>query len=329
MTDYSINIQNLSQRESFADASKEELRVLLTLISTDGRIADAETLASLAHTSRARAAASIAFWEDAGVIVAKDRIETRDDNLTEEYKCDDDPEESAAKIAHDIKDKGLASLLSECARLMDKPMLSTTETKKIVNVYVQYALNEEYIITLAAFLKEQNKLTAVRLASDAEHLVKKGIDCVEELEIYITKKAKIDDASWQYKKFFAIYDRPLSPDETARAEKWFSIFCYSEQIIGLAYSITTKNKGKLEIAYMDSIITSWHESGCRTVAECEAMNEKFKEDWKAENLERNGAEGRPASRRAAKEKPRYGDFNVQDAFAKALERSYGSSDQEN
>ena len=207
---------------------------------------------------------------------------------------------------------------------MGKPMLSTSETKKIVNVYVQYGLNEEYIITLAAFLKEQNKLTAVRLAADAERLVKKGIDCTEELEIYVSKTAKLSDAEWQYKKFFAIYDRPLSPDETERAEKWFCTYGYSEEIIGLAYSITTKNTGKLEISYMDSILTGWYNSGCKTVADCEAQNEKFKEGWKSDSLNADNASA--PSRRKTKEKPRYGEFDVADAFAKALERSYGASD---
>ena len=327
MTDYSIDINNLSLKESFADASKEELRVLLTLISTDGKITDTESLAKLSRTSRARAAASLAFWEDAGVIFERAPSKESDSNVKEEYKTEDAPEESAEKIAKDIKDRGLASLLSECARLMDKPMLSTAETKKIVNVYVQYALNEEYIITLAAFLKEQNKLTAVRLASDAENLVKKGIDCVEELEIYIAKKVKLSDAEWQYKKFFAIYDRPLSPDESERAEKWFSTFGYSEEIIGLAYSITTKNKSKLEMPYMDSIITGWYNSGCKTLVDCEAENEKFREDWKSENLSQ-GASPSASPRRKTKEKPRYGDFDVADAFAKALERSYGACDDE-
>ena len=324
MTEYSINVYKLSEKESFADASKEELRVLLCLISTDGKFSDAEELASLARTSRARAAASIAFWEDAGVISEKNSSGAPEGNIIEEYKLREEPEESAESVAKDIKDKGLASLLSECAFLMGKPMLSTAETKKIVNVYVQYALNEEYIVTLAAFLKEQNKLTATKLAADAERLAKKGIDCTEELEIYITNSAKQNEAHWKYKRFFEIYNRPLSTEEAARAEKWFAEFGYSEEIVGLAYSITTTSKGSLEIPYMDSIITSWHTGGCKTLADCEAAKEKFRAEWKAENAK----DASTTSRRKQKEKPRYGDFDVSDAFARALERSYGDSDDE-
>ena len=249
MKEYSVNILNLSEKDSFQDASKEELRVLLAIISAGGRFEDSDHLARLAKTSRARAAASLAFWEDAKVITEGKAEIAAETTVKAEYENDEIPEQSAKEVAKEIKDKGLASLLSECALLMGKPMLSSAETKKIVNVYSQYALNEEYIITLAAFLNEQNKLTAVRLANDAERLAKKGIDCVEELEIYIAKKARTTDSDWQYKHFFAIFDRPLSDDESERAERWFSTYGYSEEIVGLAYSITTKNKGKLEIAY--------------------------------------------------------------------------------
>ena len=325
MTEYTINIFKVTERECFADASKEELRVLLALISVNGLFSDGEQLADLAHTSRARAIASLAFWEDGGVITEKKKAQKTDGNITEEYENDEESEESAAKIALEIKDKGLSSLLSECALLMDKPMLSTSEVKKIVNIYSQYSLNEEYIITLAAHLKERNKLTAARLVADAEVLAKKGINCVEELEIYIAKKSKLSDSEWQYKKFFGIYDRPLSGEESERAEKWFSTYGYSEEIIGLAYSITTKRKSKLEMPYMDSIITGWYNAGCKTLVDCEAEYEKFKASWKADNA--NGDTPSP-TRKKTKEKPRYGEFDVADAFAKALERSYGTDDEE-
>lgn len=325
MTEYSLNISGLVGKECFTDASREELRVLLAIISEGGRVSDIESLGLISGTSRARAAASIAFWEDAGIIAEKAEDATAD-NVTEEYENDEEPEVSSINVALEIKNKGLSSLLAECARLMGKPLLSSTETKKIVNVYVQYSLNEEYIITLAAFLKERNMLSAMRLVSDAERLVKSGIDCTEELEIYLAKKAKLSEAEWMYKKFFAIYDRPLSEDESERAERWFCTYGYGEGIVGLAYSITTTNKGRLEIPYMDSIVTGWFNSGCKTVEDCRAENEKFKGEWNRQNA--TADESAKPQRRRTKEKPRYGDFDVADAFAKALERSYGSSDDE-
>lgn len=323
MTKYIINTKEISECEGFADASKEELRVLLCLISKNGSFNDCDELATLAHTSKARVIASIAFWQEAGVISQTNNA--FEDNVREEYENDEQPEATLENIAKEIKNKDLASLLSECARLMDKPMLSTTEAKAIVSVYTKHELNEEYIITLAAFLKEQKKLTAARLVRDAEGLVEKGITCLEELEIYLEKAAKQSSAEWEYKRLLGIYGRTLSRDEAERAEKWFYTYGYSEEIIGLAFSITTTVTGKLEISYMDSIINGWYNSGCKTLEDCKAQNEKFKDEKRAENSPGNLTQ---PTRRKQKEKPRYGEFNVADAFSKALERSYGSSDDE-
>lgn len=327
MKHYIINLQGISDRDCFADASKEELRVLVALISKKGGFEDADTLAALSRTSRARAISSLAFWQDSGIILESDAPEKKDSSITEEYESCEEPEKSATEIARSIKDKGLSSLLSEIARLMDRPMLSTSETKRIVTVYTDYALNEEYIITLAAFLKEKDKLTVTKLVSDAERLAKKGLDCVEELEIYLAKRSKLSDAEWRYKKLIGIYDRALSPLESEMAEKWYCVFGYTDEIIGHAFSLTTSRKNKLEIHYMDAILTSWHESGCKTLEECEAAARKFSLDWQEENSKGN-APKRTSGRGKQAEKPRYGEFNVEDAFAKALMRSYGSEENE-
>lgn len=324
---YIINLERLSDKECFRDASKEELRVLLTLISEKGEYEDADALARLSHTSRARAISSLAFWQDSGIILESDSPVIKDSSITEEYETDETPEKSATEIARSIKDKGLSALLSEIARLMERPMLSTSETKKIVTVYTDYALNEEYIITLAAFLKENGKLTVTKLVSDAERLAKKGLDCVEELEIYLAKRSKLSDAEWRYKRLIGIYERALSPIESEMAEKWYCVFGYTDEIIGYAFSITTSRKNKLEIHYMDAILTSWHENGCKTLEECEAAARKFSLEWQEENA-KNDATKKTAGRKKQAEKPRYGEFNVEDAFAKALMRSYGSEENE-
>lgn len=323
---YKINLTRLTERDSFSDASREELRALLALISVRGEIRGAEDLSELAGISKARASASLSFWSEAGVIYEGEEPDKRDSSVTEEYESREEPDKSSEEIARSIKNMGLASLLSEIARLMDRPMLSTAETKKIVTVYTEYALNEEYIITLAAFLKEKERLTAQRLVADAERLVKKGIDSTEELEIYLLKRSRLSDAEWKYKRLVGIYDRALSPLESEMAEKWYCVFGYSDEIIGHAFSITTSKNNKLELPYMDAIITAWHEEGCKTLEDCEAHHRKFSAEWQSQNSSESNSQ--TGSRRKQKEKPRYGEFNVNDAFAKALERSYGEDDEE-
>ena len=317
MTEYVINKGLIANKNILKDASKEELCVLLILVSLDGRISGAEELSELCGTSKARVASALVLWEEMGVIAPK----KADGNVTDEHAHREGAselyEESSEKIAKDIHDHGLASLLSECAILMGKPTLTGAETNKIVSVYTQYSLGEEYIITLAAYLKEKGKLSATRLATEAERLIKIGIDCVEELEKYIAEKENETDVDMEFKHLLGIRNRNLSAKEREYAEKWFSDFGFSVEIIGLAYSYSTVNTDSRALPYMDKLLCGWHEAGCRTAAECEAHYNTHKAEIYSEGS------SAPKSKKKTKEKPRYGEFDINDAFAKALERSYG------
>ena len=70
---------------------------------------------------------------------------------------------------------------------------------------------------------------------------------------------------------------------------------------------------------MDKVLTVWHEAGCKTVEECRAL--AASEKAKAEKDRADSQAARKKSK-TEPEKPRYGDFDINDAFKAALERSY-------
>jgi DNA replication protein DnaD len=79
---------------------------------------------------------------------------------------------------------------------------------------------------------------------------------------------------------------------------------------------TKDSKGDLR--YMDSVLTDWHNAGCKTVSECKARSAaRHYTDKSAEPKKRQKTDA-PT--------PRYGNFDVNDAFKKALERSYGENE---
>ena len=69
---------------------------------------------------------------------------------------------------------------------------------------------------------------------------------------------------------------------------------------------------------MDKVLTHWHEVGCKTLDECIRLNEREHAQMDAERQA-----PKPPSIPRKKPTPRYGDFDVNDAFEKALLRSYG------
>lgn len=323
MTDYSLSLAHLTDKEAFIDASKEELRVLLALIECGGIFTDADALSLAAKTSKARTAASIIYWEESGVITKKDGTENDTvKTVTEEFEervfLGRITERSADIAAREIRDNNLADLLSECAMMMKKPALSTEEAKLISALYTQYALDEEYIITLAAYLSEKDKLTAQRLGAEAERLIKREIDSVDKLLEYLKDKDEEIGEEWEFKKLVGIQNRNLTKKEKEYIKRWYLEFAFGNEIISEAFSISGKLGNQINCSYMDKILTRWHEAGCRTVNECKILSERDKAEMDAQAQEK-----KPPSIPRKKPTPRYGEFDVNEAFEKALLRSYG------
>lgn len=324
MTKYKVTPLSVTDRDAFTEASREELRVLIALIERGGRVESEAELAALAKTSRARAGASLVFWEEAGVISAASDTPT----VTEEFdgaiqsieeKMKDAAEKPAVEVASDIRDSALKGLIRECALLMEKPTLSTPEARKISALYKDFSLGEEYILTLAAHISEKGKLTAGRLENEAIRLLGKDITTVEELERYISKKENETGAEWEFRNLVGIYNRNLSKKELALVKKWYYDFGYSNEVVGEAYDTAVFNTGKVSLPYMDKLLTHWHELGAKTLEECRKISDAEREEMRAKEKEKTP----PKLPRAKKETPRYGDFDVNDAFEKALLRSYG------
>ena len=80
------------------------------------------------------------------------------------------------------------------------------------------------------------------------------------------------------------------------------------------------SKADYTYSYMDTLLTRWHECGCKTYEECKRQSEidraRISDEMKREN-----APQRDTSKTKAPT-PKYGDFDPDEAFARALERSY-------
>ncbi len=304
------------------EATREELLVLSAVALSECGL-DGEAAAKAVGVSKARAVSALALWLEAGAVIPFEGENAEDSSIDapaieEEFEprvqIGELYEEQAVKIAKAIRDEELSELLSECAALMSKPALTTQEVKIITSVYTQYALSEDYLLTLAAYLASVGKLTAPRLRDKAISLVGKSIDTTEALEVYIKDKESEAKDEQEIRRTLGIWSRKITDSEREIFDKWTVSFGYSTVIIGEAYSICVNNTGRLSVSYMDKVLTSWHTMGLKTLEECRAAKAVTKADGE-EKPKRSAPKSEPA-------KPRYGDFDVNDAFQKALMRSY-------
>lgn len=319
----SNKLHNAIESDAFLEASQEELRVLIALKECPAL--GTEELATVCSISRARASSAVRFWQEAGILSDIEKTPTISSEFEERLRLGEIDEEPSKKVAKDIRDNGLSLLISECASLMKKSALNTTEIKKLTALSTQYALSDEYILTLSAYLAEKGKLTVTRLTDEALKLVGRDIDNCEALEEYIKNCREESGIEKEFKKAFAIYDRALSQKEKAYFRKWSKEYGYFTEIVGAAHDICIDSISKRSFPYIDRVLTGWYNAGCRTVSACLEHHEK--ERLKRADAQKKKSAAAKAKREEAK-KPRYGDFDINDVFKSALERSYGKDDEE-
>lgn len=315
---YVISKKRLTDTDAFSSASAEELRVLIALTENGGKLSSIDALAEAAHVSRARCLAAITLWTEEGVIADgdPDGEPTIVEEFEERIRLGEFDETPAKEIAKTIRDEHLAEVISECARLLNQPTLPTEQIKTITHIYSDLGVGADYILMLAAHLAEQNKLTIHNLKEKSMQLSGKGIVTHAELEQYIKSQENGDFRFAEYRRVLGLYGRALGKSEREAFKKWSDEYLYSLPIVEEAYDITTQNIGKYSLSYIDTILTDWHEAGCKTVEECRVRAE-------AKRAEGGYVARAARSSKTEAPKPRYGDFDVADAFKRALERSYG------
>lgn len=303
IVNFDLQKANISASPAFLEASAEELRVLVIL--GENPAVGAEEAAKRAGISLARAKSAIAYWQAA-------LGEEKKENIIEEFgfrlSGDDLDEMTGKEAAELIRDERLSALFEECARLIGKPALSDTEIRSLAALYAQYGLDADYILTLLSDMAKTSRPTVRTLCNRAIRLHGKEITTVDALSAYFREREETGEWERRARKAFGIYSRALTAAEKKNFRKWVELFGYGDDVLTLAYDKTVGATGKMSVAYMDKILTVWHENGLLSAADCRAFAEAHKSQIPTKD---------------AKEKPRYGVFDPEETLNRALARSMG------
>ena len=316
---YRIFPLKVSGKEEFLDATAEELRVLVALIERGGDAEDTEALAAAAGVTMGRCAASLRFWSDIGAIFEDKNCGVIFEEHDSRVQKGELIEQSGVEAARDIKKNNLKPLFDELSVVFDRN-LTTGEAKIVSGIVEQYGLSGEFVAMLAAHLKGTRGFTVAKLRDRAISLADRGIDNLEALEIYVSEKEKELKCEWEIKGVLGIYDRNLVPTERKYFKAWSEELGFSADVIREAYDITVMQTGSRSLPYMNEILLSWSKAGLKTPEECRLHSERTKPEQKKPQ----GASQRKRS--GGEPKPRYGNFDIDEAFQNALFRSYGEEE---
>ncbi len=313
---FKVNTELLTSSQCFEGASAEELRVLLAIIAHGSRGITVNALAKTAKTSPARAKAAIALFEEENILIKQDGKAS--DNVVFEFENNDEVLESASSTAKSIRDNDLYELLGECENLLEKS-LEHREAAIITRLAAEKGLSAQYILTMLAFLTDTRTRVSVSILDrEIAKRVNDGITTLEELEVYIEERSKEIKGEMELKRLFGLYS--ISPKQRAFFKKWLQEYGYSIPIISEAYDISSDATTSPSLPYIDKILTSWHNAGCKTINECRTQNELHREEYARSKGSKKSADT-PKSNI-----PKYSNYDANEALMRALERSYSDID---
>ncbi len=355
----------LSSLPAFAEASAEELRVIL--LFWEKETLSAEEVSSLLSLSLGEAKDALSFWRGSGALTAVTAKEKAKENKKEENKdtaketllaqvealksrpvptTDTLPVYPEGMLAQFIEEEDLASFVSECQSIHRK-QYSPSEIGTVVALHKELHLPTDYICLLIAYCKkaihydlggkgeekkakkERQSLPMRYVETTAFDLFDRGITTTEALTAYIEKRTRYGAEEKFLRETFSLGDRRLAAFEEEAFSRWFETYGYNRAVILAAYdeAAASSQTNAVKINYVDGILSRWNKEGCKTIADVQVLREKEKA---ARAAAKTGAQkgGRGLSAAAIKEKEDMRSLAVDDFFAKALARSYDNEKNE-
>ena len=166
-------------------------------------------------------------------------------------------------------DRDFRGIYNELQRQLGRNL--TTEELKIVLGFTNYlGLPGELIPVLVNFCRERARQKgSVRnpslraIEKEAYRWAEHGIDTIEEASAYIARQNQRNSRLGQLMEALQIRGRNLTAGEERYAQQWLD-WGFPVEVITMAYERTCLNTGGLSWAYMNKILTRWHESGLHT-----------------------------------------------------------------
>ena len=319
-----------------ADATPEQLRVLLWLASDPTLFAKPAQLARLAGADREEIGDILDFWQSVGVLSngkeaqeskkaqrkptdkpAKSATDTKKTTSATEAKpaaeakpaflarADELPNYSTTELSDLLeKSQSLRMLIEEAQNTWGK-IFNPYETTILVGLSDYLGLDNEYILLLLAHCKRVGKKSLREVEYYALRLVDKGITDATALEEYIKCNEMRRSIEGKIRTMFGLGSRAFTTKEETMINNWAS-YGYGEDIIRRAYEITVGAINEPSLPYANSILERWHSEGLDTAAQIDAKLD--------------------AEREKKGQAVMTGSFDTDDFFEAALKRSYSTTD---
>lgn len=166
-------------------------------------------------------------------------------------------------------DTDFRSLYGEVQRLLGKSL--NTEELKILLGFVRYlGLPADVITVLVCYCKDRARQRGSlrnpslrTIEKEAYAWAERGIETLEDAAAYIRAQNLRASRLGRLMELLQIRGRSLTAAEERYADRWLGMG-FDEEALSIAYERTCLNTGALNWAYMNKILTRWHDAGLHT-----------------------------------------------------------------
>ncbi|MDO4847798.1 MAG: DnaD domain protein [Clostridiaceae bacterium] len=258
------------------------VKSLLWILNYRGGAFSVSELAKSIGSSEADVKEALDYWVNEGVLV-KDGETVAAQPVTSDSHLLKDKAEKAEKPAEkkevEIKEELVLPTYEQVVTRMNEDkkieelinhvqfMLGRTTGQdmnaRLVQMVDGYGLPIEIILRLIQYCVDIGKTSNAFILGVAKSWYKNEISTLEQADEYINSHSRAQSIYNDFRMLTGL----TAPQATSKQEEYFikwDSYKTSVEMMVYAYEITVEKTGKISFAYMDKIISSWHENGYKT-----------------------------------------------------------------
>lgn len=247
-------------------ASGNQIKVLLYFLRNVSGGAEVSDISAFLKLPEEEVKDALQFWAQAGILVSigapVNEVKREEKPKVAKPVTVKPTREEISAIA--FTDEKLSFLLGEAEMKLART-LRGNEMQTLAWLYLDHGMDVSIILMLVEYAVSEGKTTIAFIESIALSWLEAGVSTLTDAEEQIEARTKKKTAWGMVEAAFGIEHRMPSDKELEYANTWVIEWGFSREILKEAYNRCVDAKAKLDMRYVNGILSRWFKDGIKTV----------------------------------------------------------------
>ena len=247
-------------------ASGNQIKVLLYFLRNVSGGAEVSDISAFLKLPEEEVKDALQFWAQAGILVSigapVNEVKREEKPKVAKPVTVKPTREEISAIA--FTDEKLSFLLGEAEMKLART-LRGNEMQTLAWLYLDHGMDVSIILMLVEYAVSEGKTTIAFIESIALSWLEAGVTTLTDAEEQIEARTKKKTAWGMVETAFGIEHRMPSDKELEYANTWVIEWGFSREMLKEAYNRCVDAKAKLDMRYVNGILSRWFKDGIKTV----------------------------------------------------------------